>query len=451
MLNYKMSLWSFQADQLEAFAEYLEQQAKKGWFIDCKKADIIPFPVFRRRKPGNKRYSVVMIPNISQWDTDNDSRVVEYRQMCEEYGWEFVGSYRKFRIFSSENQDAVPIETDPKLWFENVGREQLTRTIPCYLVLLVLFVIQSRSFTRNPSWNLVNNNMVGSFAAQILAAVSMAFLAVKSTIWYVRTRSRLNAGRPLKKVSLKSVKVSSGIVMAAILLMIVTLFGTGGSVKKLILGGVMFAAVMVSMAVSGAIFRLVKKRGEGSDQENNFGYFVISFFSILLMIGMLNVVLFRVFPGGLIERDAVFEGETEFPFDPSAFGYEWDDSRYAKNDRSILASLQSGAYKKAGEDGEKGRVSISLYTARYDWVYHWLYEDMKDYYGNAYVVTGPEISRPCDLTVEYYKYEIPDAQTDKRFIYVVQKGSHILKLNFDKKDDKELVSHVLEQFEEWNG
>ena len=121
MLKHKISFLEFQADQMEAFAEYLEQQASKGWFLDCKKADIIPFPVFKRGTPENKRYSVVMIPNISQWDTDNDSRIVEYRQMCEEYGWEYVGSYRKFRIFSSENLDAVPIDTDPNLWFETVA------------------------------------------------------------------------------------------------------------------------------------------------------------------------------------------------------------------------------------------------------------------------------------------------------------------------------------------
>lgn len=451
MLNFKISLLSFQADQLEAFAEYLEQQARKGWIIDCKRADMIPFLVFRRQKPENKRFSVVLIPNISQWDTDEDSRVVEYRQICGEYGWEFVGSYRKFRIFSSDNLDAVPIETDPGLWFETVGREQLTRTIPCYLILLFLFTIQIRSFVKYPSRHLVDNDMVGVFAVQVLAMLSMAFLAVKSVVWYVKTRFRINSGCPLKTVSLKSVKRSSGIVFTAVLLMFFSLFGMGGSTKKLILGGMVFGAVLMSSVISGAIFRAVKKKGRGSDRENDAGYFVICFFCILLMTGILNAVLFRILPGGLSDREMVLENEMDIPFDPSEFGYEWDDSRYARSDESILASLQGGAYKKTGNDGQDGRLSVSLYTARYNWVYNWLYEDMKDDYGNAYVVTGPETTRMGDMIIDFYKYEIPDTPSDTRFLYVVQKGSHILKLNFYKRDDKELVNRLLEEFAAFKG
>lgn len=451
MLKHKISFLEFQADQMEAFAEYLEQQASKGWFLDCKKADIIPFPVFKRGTPENKRYSVVMIPNISQWDTDNDSRIVEYRQMCEEYGWEYVGSYRKFRIFSSENLDAVPIDTDPNLWFETVGREQLTRIIPCYLVLCILFMIQSRSLFRNPSWNLVNNEMVWAGAAQVAVGFVMVFLAVKSIIWYLRTRARVRSGRPIKKTALKNVKISSYVVLTVLLFMIISVFLAGGSSHRFLFGLIVLIVSIIPLVICGVIFKVIKRRGSGSDGENRILYFVLSFFCIFLFLGFFDMAVFRLMPDRSDEWERTQEKEEEFPLDPSAFGYEWDDSRYAGSDSSILASLQSGAYQKKDGEAIAGTLFISLYTARYNWVYNCLYADMKPNYGNAYEVTGPESFRMGDMTIEFYNYEIPDTESQKRFIYVVQKGNDIMRLDFYMQEDKELIHALLEQFNGWNG
>jgi len=76
---------------------------------------------------------------------------------------------------------------------------------------------------------------------------------------------------------------------------------------------------------------------------------------------------------------------------------------------------------------------------------------MKPNYGNAYEITGPESFRMGDMTIEFYNYEIPDTESRKRFIYVVQKGNDIMRLDFYMQEDKELIHALLEQFDGWNG
>ena len=448
MLKRKFAFWRFQANHLDAMARYLERQASKGWFMDCKASELLSVITFRRGTPKKLKYSAVIIPSVSEWDQDTDSRVVEYRQLCEEYGWSFVGSYLKYKIFSNENMDAAPIETDPDLWFETVGRELLTKTVPSYLILCFLFFFQCRSFFREPAWNLVNSDVVAATAAQAVMGLVVICILAGSVFWYMVTRRRLKKGREIRPVSLKTVQAGNLFYLAGFLLLVLSLFGGGESLSRFLFGFVGLLVAIVAILLSGVLHWAVKKHFVDSGGSGAVSFGVLFFITFLILMVGFGTVAANVSPDALNRRAISGEEGVHLPVEVKSLGYVWEDDFFGRSESSVLASVEGGRYARMDGSTVQYSVSISYYTANYPWVYQLIYEDMKADYGNAYEVSGPETSHQGGITVDYYLYEIDEPDVWSHYIYVMQKGNSILKLDFNRQDDPGLVFHVMEQLEQ---
>ena len=80
------------------FANYLNRQAKKGWHFREFRLGL----VFEKGEPRDTFYRVEVFPKGSEDDFRGDRDTEEYADYCEEAGWKFVDSVRKFCVFEQD-------------------------------------------------------------------------------------------------------------------------------------------------------------------------------------------------------------------------------------------------------------------------------------------------------------------------------------------------------------
>lgn len=446
MLNRKISFWTFQFNQMDAFAEYLEQQAQKGWFIDCRTSELLSMVTMKRGEPRKLKFSVVMIPNVSEWESEDSSRILEYREMCEQYGWNYVGSFRKYRIFLTECMDTPPIETDSQLWFDTVGKRQITRTLPCYLLIFCLYLFQLSHFFKNPSWNLVKSEMVWAINSQIVVMAFMLFFAFRSLFWYLKTRRAIENGETIFRSSLRGVKIGCILNYSALLLLIMSLFGMIGSISQAMSVIGLFVVILISIVLCGFFYRFIKRHDTGSDGVNRIGFYVAVFFVMAISLSGFNLAAAHFFRSPDVESA---REELNLPVDPEVLGYQREPGFGSRSEKSYLASVQGGRFIKRAGDTVEYRVTVSCYEADFQFVYRMLYEDMRPDYGNAYEVKGPETEHYGDVTVERYDYRLEMESDRNHVVYVMQKNNLIMQVNFFGEEDEEFVKAAVEGLISW--
>lgn len=84
-----------------------------------------------------KRFSAKARPNRVE-PTEEEQ---ELEEMCAEAGWEKVGKWKKMVIFSNDDKDAAPLETDRYAKLESVRRSSKKTLMSEFAALILLAVL----------------------------------------------------------------------------------------------------------------------------------------------------------------------------------------------------------------------------------------------------------------------------------------------------------------------
>ena len=90
----------------------LERQAAKGWRLE---KIVSPFWYYRRAKPAQVRYAVTYLPNVGEATPRPDPEAQALDAVCTAAGWEKICDWNGMQIFSNEQPDPLPLETDERL------------------------------------------------------------------------------------------------------------------------------------------------------------------------------------------------------------------------------------------------------------------------------------------------------------------------------------------------
>ena len=123
--------------------EHLSTMAAQGWRLE--KAGTT-FWKYRRADPANLRYAVTYSDSASQYNPGPTEDQRFLADLCAAAGWTKVSDWFQMQIFSTEDPDAVPLETDEALRLENIHRSMKKNFIPVNTVLLFLMLFLSRDF-----------------------------------------------------------------------------------------------------------------------------------------------------------------------------------------------------------------------------------------------------------------------------------------------------------------
>ena len=96
----------------KGIAEFLDRMAAKGWKLSKKSG--IYYRFVKTDKPFVK-YDITYFADASKENDYLPYGADRYFEMAQAAGWQFVTNDNKMMIFSSENPEAPPLETEPTM------------------------------------------------------------------------------------------------------------------------------------------------------------------------------------------------------------------------------------------------------------------------------------------------------------------------------------------------
>ncbi len=179
------------AYDVEKIESWLTDMAKEGWILE-KDSDIFGWLAFTREAPRSVRYRLEPQEEGTGFGDVPDQDV---RDLCEEYGWEYVDSYGKFFIYRSTRPDAREMNTDLQVQAAAMKAGKRNSTITLVLDFILLSNI-SGQFLQMPVWSLVHLGL-GYHLFQLLALIWVSIDGFLHWRHFRRLQKQLKANIPL--------------------------------------------------------------------------------------------------------------------------------------------------------------------------------------------------------------------------------------------------------------
>lgn len=145
---------------------HLEQRAAQGWLLER----ISNFGwYYRRIQPGKIHFTVTHYLRASQFDPEPTEEQREFHDFCLQSGWKLAAASGQMQVFYNEEDDPVPIDTEPALELERIGK-MMKRLLPFQFILLVI------GFCMGGSW-------LWSLTHRPIDLLSSAYNLATGAIW----------------------------------------------------------------------------------------------------------------------------------------------------------------------------------------------------------------------------------------------------------------------------
>lgn len=118
---------------------HLSDMAAQGWMLE--KLGAWGWR-YRRTEPKKLRFAVTFFPAASQFDAVPSERLETYRDYCAAAGWVLAADSAQVQVFCTEDENAVPIETDPAVELGSIRKSAKKGYIGSYWALLALSLLQ---------------------------------------------------------------------------------------------------------------------------------------------------------------------------------------------------------------------------------------------------------------------------------------------------------------------
>ncbi len=402
----KKTRYLFLGAQINCDTNYLvhklETMSKQGWKLTKVGAVL----TFKRAEPEDLQFQVDYLSTDMTWASSEDSFVMDYRQICQDSGWNYCGNFQHLFIFSAPTkQEVTPLQTD-----EDIKRKTLT-TIAIknmsYFILPLCLILFQNGLTLDvyEIQNLFHNLMficnwiiiIGS-----LTYISLTFLQVVRSNGYLKT-SYLNT---LPKV----IPILFNLYMG----LLVTLFGSA-------LLSLMFTSI--SSGLSRAIFLMLLMMGGLSLVTNhiirnttfNRGK------KILLSLACGLITFFTIIHGTLyFTSTTTLKDESPLPFElPEALQSAQSGEVYFERSSSLILS----DYISFSND----RFNFDFYQLRTSVFNQFLDKILAEQKTYSYQYLKSSTHAP-------FNYEIYETETNQLKGYILSDGINVLIFKFYDED-----------------
>lgn len=119
MTRRKRCLCTFSFYDQQSVQKKLEEMAEQGWMIE--KVGTLLW-TYQRIEPRKLCFAVTYFPDASEFDPGPTEGELTKLDFCAQDGWTLAARWGAMQIFYNENENAVPIETDPVTQVENIHR-----------------------------------------------------------------------------------------------------------------------------------------------------------------------------------------------------------------------------------------------------------------------------------------------------------------------------------------
>lgn len=289
MKNKKHVLCFYQVYENDALKNYLEHMAQKGWKLTG--FDNF-FLHFQACSPHPIRYCVEVMENASPYASNQSPSLIQYREFCRDAGWDYKGTNGYLHVFSTDDTEAIPVETDSRERYENICRASAGVYRSFFFLFLLLGPL-----------NLYICYQKGTLFNAHGAAV---LLFLGATVWSVgdfllwKHRARLsleNTGFlplvPWKSVFLKNVLAALLVLLFALIMFSATFSGIPSRTRSFILP--YFLALGILFLVFSGLISLLREKYAFSRKTNIMIYWGVALVLTILFTGIFSAAVFSSF------------------------------------------------------------------------------------------------------------------------------------------------------------
>ena len=290
MREKKLRLENHQFYDFHTIERHLEKMAAKGWRLER----IGRMGWHYRRAPAKKlTYAVEYFEQGSDFNAalpEGQRTFVEY---CEASGWQLVGTWAQMMILVSEEEDPVPIETEPATRLETIRRAMWKNFLPGTIIMVVLAVLQIAmnlsQFFRSPidAWS---GFAVYGMAAWVLLGVMFGARLVNYGLWLRRAGRAVEGGMPLPQSNARWLAAGDYAVLALIIAMMLLQFA-GKSLRYIMPGIIVFIGFYINIFFTDRLREFLKRRNVSAAVNRVLSIAFCALFTVALMSGMVWYIL----------------------------------------------------------------------------------------------------------------------------------------------------------------
>jgi len=187
MKNIKYIFPAFSFYDRTGIQSFLEQKAAEGWMLEKLGGFLWKF---RRMEPKKVHFTVTFFPKASMFEAGASDQQIMYQEFCAYSGWKLVAYSAQLQIFCNEEEDPIPIETDPVIELENIHATAKKVYLPAYYMLLPVGILPW--LTIGFAWNSdpVHFLSTNIYLVNILTSVITLLLCFTELIGYYRWRRK---------------------------------------------------------------------------------------------------------------------------------------------------------------------------------------------------------------------------------------------------------------------
>lgn len=292
MKETKRCICNFSFYDQQAIEERLEDMARRGWMLE--KTGSFTW-TYRRGSPKQLRFCVTYFPAASEFDPGPTEGELTKQDYCRQDGWELVARWGVMQIFSSENPDAVPIETEPVTQVENLRRSMrknvlLPQAVLCGMLLWNLF-LRFSWWRRDPIGEL--SDPASLYSTFMFAVLTLDCLYEIGFYFHWTRKARRAAEEDGVFLPVRSKPVVSWILIALSALLVLLSYSS----QKLPVGLALFllCGIPAITVIGNFLKRWLRKRGASRNVNRAVSMGAVLLLTFLLL-GLMTAAILR---GGL--------------------------------------------------------------------------------------------------------------------------------------------------------
>lgn len=281
--------------------EYLEKMAAEGLMLSEIKRNTL---IFRKTTPRELTFNVSLFYHTTPFDYPNDEEDKDYRELCEESGWEFCTSNEVYQIFYKENNvDAIPIYTDSHEEYRII-KNIFMKTDFISMILMFLMVGMGLIQTFNFNYeNLLSNTALFTVISPIFLMIIVLSIYAFPVIWLIKNKINLSNGKELT-FSTNKTRLLRNIVTWSLIgvYFILTIFAVSHGFTNAFMVVLAFLPVLVSTMIAKYCVKRFKTKKR--TRKHNIVFFsVIMVFTIVITSGALMSIVLSII--GFGENDDI--------------------------------------------------------------------------------------------------------------------------------------------------
>jgi len=245
--------------------KHLEEMARKGWMIE-RISNF--FWTYRKIEPQELQVAVTYFPKASEFDSGPSEAQQRLLDFCAGTGWELACTWFQMQIFYNSAADPTPIHTDPALEVDAIHRACKANYLRSMVVLLVISLVMALLFLSS----LISDTLrILASPGDLLTGTGWLCLlllsAVELAVYFTWRRRAKKAAEHGLFLDTPTTTLFQQILAAIFLLFLVYWAANLVMLHDPLMAWIavlMYAAIFVSIFLTGAVRRLVKRIGLSS-------------------------------------------------------------------------------------------------------------------------------------------------------------------------------------------